>query len=1330
MGLLSRFFFPKRKTPAITPSPEESGGWGTTKSSSKNAGSQHGSRIPHSDGGSRALVVGDAVPGVPSPDSPQQFATLLSDSWKLDVELDRSTRSKIIASLLDPGPYTKEEEDKVNAGLLIADKLSDGNNREITLTKHDTGTSLREAYVCHDSESNVTFGKVTVTVQGASVLDLGAYLLDYESNHSTKHAPNANRIASQVLERVNNHHQVWYYRGRGTGLFQDRDFVFDCIVKRLTDDQYVFVLRPTMHVDAPITSDVVRATSTRVFRLTKISENVTKLELFVKIDIGGIIPIFLTNSIVLPASLRVAQHVYFMQIREYSDYDKAGKDAKMLGQIFVDATRSLSGETRNAELQTQFHRTAAFRHLFGTYPWLEPCIRYIVRENKKPHLADLAPTVRGNESSSTVPDDVATAEAATTGKSFDHFLRANYSTERGVDDWIRSNQALKQIDEQEPCFFRPFISVLADNFLEGTSSAIKVPRAQDWKLDVERDCESRNKIIAELLDPGPYTKEDDEKVNAGLLIADKLSDGKNPEITLTKLETNTPLEEAYMCYDSERQVSYGKVTATISTSLLDAMAFIFDYDSQFYKHHQPHPNELEGSGVLERLNNHHKIVYYHGRLPSPFHNRDLVWSFIVKRISDDQYVCVSNPALHKDAPITSDTVRAESTRIYKLTKVERDATRLELFVTVDLKGFLPSWITNTIIIPGSLRVTVCYYFMHIKEYEDYDKAGQDAKTLGQMFMDSVRSLSGKARDAELQTQFHWTAAFRHLNGKYTWLPAMLSYVVENKLKERIAAGGSRRGSVSGGSSVVMTEADASEMVGKTFAFDLLSSLISSATPEEAAEQWVSERKNIIDTTGGLDPTFFKSFLTCVGQNLLLERSVGARLEAEAQLLFLEGDELKLDDATKDGNTSPPPIDTSEKISIVLHTIKSNVLAVLISLPALSMIYINYNQLSVGIPAIGGMWGDHHAVLCAACIISVETYLLFIWNFERGYVTRKLLMWPVIGLSFMLINKFAFNDRPGHMSVVVMTVAWALGGIATYPIQKSPRPTFFKHVKKSVVISLLFHGGFGLVIFGQILPTKLLSHSNAVLTSFVTGFAFPFLAWLVRKVAIHRCSKLTNEGLASGRASVQDSLRSFDRLVKAISCGLVITPCALNYLNATIRLAVLSAVLQMVTEVLGKIWIVYFTRKTFVDASATASASGASVDAEKRKKDIAAKLDRAMLLMAARWNGEIVAEKVGIIVTSLIAITLFGENDRVGMTTEQLILVAVIFYGLECVTDLIFVIVMDWYLGVPILSKAINESGIFTKNMLYDSAIMCLQFVATGSCIKMASMVPLPGIKNM
>lgn len=535
----------------------------------------------------------------------------------------------------------------------------------------------------------------------------------------------------------------------------------------------------------------------------------------------------------------------------------------------------------------------------------------------------------------------------------------------------------------------------------------------------------------------------------------------------------------------------------------------------------------------------------------------------------------------------------------------------------------------------------------------------------------------------------------------------------------------------------------------------------------------------------------------------------------------------------------PTFGPDEKISLAFHTLHSNLTSALTSVPALALLYFVYSYVSIRFPLIGGMWGDKHAILCAACVTSMEIILVFVWNFDRGYIFRHaVLQWPVMFASFLLISKFVFDDRPSHWTSALMTFCFALGMTSTYWLQPSPRPTFIKHLKKTAVYAFGGHGGVILVIYGQVIPTKLLSQSNPLLASLATGAAFPFMNWVMRKLLIGIIANATRGKLERG-GEREANLRSFNRLVKMTSSFLALTPCVLNYLNTTVELAVLSAVLQMATEVLGKVWIVYFTRKTFADYIAviegergalltaltlaaqepglntqfaadpnvrklmtihqteikdlkrdvdvltrdvtalatenealrsqikelggvlrnpqelapnppqqSAADPGAHEEGsegrggevkkmngteneaaayETKKKDVEAKLDRALLLLAARWNAEITAEKVGIIVASLIAIMVFGGRggeDGEGLSLQQLLLVAAIFFAMEVVTDITFVYVMERYLRVPILSKAINATGIFTKSVLQDSAVICLSFVGVGACVKMADMIPL------
>ena len=416
---------------------------------------------------------------------------------------------------------------------------------------------------------------------------------------------------------------------------------------------------------------------------------------------------------------------------------------------------------------------------------------------------------------------------------------------------------------------------------------------------------NRDLIKAQLLVPGPYTPDDDAVISDALLVIDRLSDNKDKKITRTKHETYTPLRSAYMCHDSKLHITYGKVSCTVHrASALDLTAFLFDYES-VYNDIQCRPptklNDIE-SRALERTNSHHQVIYYHGRLPPPpmsggfscWHSDssfDFVSSFIIKRLADKQYLCVVFPALHKDMPVKSDVVRAESTRIYLITNISESVTKLELFATIDLRGAVPSLITSSIVIPASLQVSSLLYFMHIKDYDDYDAAGEDAKNLGQLLMDETRSLSGEARNVVIHTFFSCTAALCYLERKHVWFEAMISCIIENKkvllpattssssrtstavlpkaesiagaarsARRTMTAMGSRLASAlaaaqkSHASSLkTVTEADAIK-IGRSFALLLLSSI----TPEEAVDEFILSEKALSASWIGAKPSSVRS----------------------------------------------------------------------------------------------------------------------------------------------------------------------------------------------------------------------------------------------------------------------------------------------------------------------------------------------------------------------------------------------------------------------------------------------------------------------------------------
>ena len=394
--------------------------------------------------------------------------------WEVSADVDRCSREVIKAALLnDPAPYTADEESKISEGLRIVAKLSNDTNSEIKMTKVETGTQLQSAYMCYDNESHITYGKVAVTVHGASVLDVAAYISDYMSNFYEKHSPNPNKIESRILERINNHHQVWYYKGGPPPPFQPRDTVWSFIVKRLSDEQYVCVLQPTTHKDAPITSDVVRATTTRLFLITKVSENVARQELFITINMGGIIPSYITNSIIVPTALRVAQHIYFLQIKPYADYDKAGHAAAMLAQMLVDAlSSSATAADRNFVVRQFFIRTAALRHAKAQHPWLPSLVvAFALAEYDLRPTTGINARVRSLFAKRTLPsaplisvaraEDFTVARAEEAGRSLALCLSSNFTSTAAVEAWMKMYAALQQVEDDLPSLFRPFFESLA-----------------------------------------------------------------------------------------------------------------------------------------------------------------------------------------------------------------------------------------------------------------------------------------------------------------------------------------------------------------------------------------------------------------------------------------------------------------------------------------------------------------------------------------------------------------------------------------------------------------------------------------------------------------------------------------------------------------------------------------------------------------------------------------------------------------------------------------------------------------------------------------------------
>ena len=209
--------------------------------------------------------------------------------WEDHASTDSCTRLGIIELILtDHGQLDLTETKIIDAGKWIMAKWD---NNEMVATKLDMKSPLLSATILHhvkkkktstaqnDLVDNTVYGTVSCLVRGASMDDLLAYFMDFESMFFSKHEWESSTISEKILEKVNGHHSVFYYKGSLPHPFQNRDFVWSFVWQKLTSKQCICVLHPAQHEDRLPTSDTVRGESTRVFRFTEVKPKVTNFEL-------------------------------------------------------------------------------------------------------------------------------------------------------------------------------------------------------------------------------------------------------------------------------------------------------------------------------------------------------------------------------------------------------------------------------------------------------------------------------------------------------------------------------------------------------------------------------------------------------------------------------------------------------------------------------------------------------------------------------------------------------------------------------------------------------------------------------------------------------------------------------------------------------------------------------------------------------------------------------------------------------------------------------------------------------------------------------------------
>jgi hypothetical protein len=221
----------------------------------------------------------------------------------------------------------------------------------------------------------------------------------------------------------------------------------------------------------------------------------------------------------------------------------------------------------------------------------------------------------------------------------------------------------------------------------------------------------------------------------------------------------------------------------------------------------------------------------------------------------------------------------------------------------------------------------------------------------------------------------------------------------------------------------------------------------------------------------------------------------------------------------------------------------------------------------------------HVVRCFGCLLYIDATIL-VGRWDRTFAKRMLLTKVPGQITFMVAVSRAFEWKLGPWTFVVATLAFSFGEMCTYIIemQEQPRPPVTKYMVKCLVTGFVIHGIFAFLISALVVPTKYLAEwENDMVTMLVTGIVFPVIIFLVRKVCVSWIQKFV-----AGKDGWSDEkkIETLTTSLSTISLTILITPSVLLYFNTSVKYALFSALCQVFTEVGGKVWTVWATKKQF------------------------------------------------------------------------------------------------------------------------------------------------------
>ena len=369
-------------------------------------------------------------------------------------------------------PYSPKEIEAVNRLLTIAESIETSPKSK----------KLKTASPLAQGKTHIAKGKHTTT---------GHYTTNFRVNLQELHAfinaelgKKNSKYIEKSFTKYNDHHSIQYRALSFPKPVSDREWLGSVITMNLDDETIVVVGVPCFieEKERPLRHDRVRAEMLSMYKLTKISNTMTRVDFYAEIELGGHIPRWIINR-ELPKFLSVPtrwqEHFQHQQKLDQLTVE----DGVSMGIMLMN---KIKGESVEERLEAFLSKNVALQQLKTTaIPQLDVMMLALLK-NKLFHKKAL-----GGNKVGVVPqnsrlthlfrptivtavrtlNDLTEAEATKIGRSFALLLLTTTEPAAAVDAWRLDNKVLVPLFADH-AWFEPMINAIAKQVSEPSERAL------------------------------------------------------------------------------------------------------------------------------------------------------------------------------------------------------------------------------------------------------------------------------------------------------------------------------------------------------------------------------------------------------------------------------------------------------------------------------------------------------------------------------------------------------------------------------------------------------------------------------------------------------------------------------------------------------------------------------------------------------------------------------------------------------------------------------------------------------------------------------------------